>query len=364
MSISVKPVTRKERVLLNDAAIREALIVEISQQGWDAVTASAVARSANVSVGALYARAETLAELANEMWVVELSPEIRQIVVDIYQALQDHDPNRLIQVSAMMRKNRLRVSVALELVVAALFDDELEEVIGADFRSSLTPFATSSEGTTAVHAAAFTLSLGFMLGQALARRHGRVPPLTRVEADLHCAFWTAERVDCDDRLQIELEPLRIDNEANPVASGILSVIARRGYRRATVARMARASGLTPGAIFAGAHSKAELVAQAANSALLSPIEVWKQYHPLLERHGSAVARALFLREYMSPAHRDYWRVALELARVGELERALDSFKTPSDPLQRTHLAMALLAAYLPDAWSLPFQGLFEKGSAT
>ena len=356
-------ISREEKSRANDEAIRAALIGEISSVGWDAATVSGIAKSAGVSVGAVYARAETLSELANQLWVSTLKFRFEDFFDAVADTLEEQEPNKLIELSELMQQHQADYSVALELVIASLFDDELEEVIGQEFAQSLNAAVTRE---SSVHSAAITLAFGLLLGQAMARKHSKVEILSEHDARLLCSYWRSEYLEVDTSRQIPLNPYR-DSElqtGNNNSLSILRVVAKRGYRKATVSRIARALGMTPGGLFGGHKSKAELIGQAAKDILMTPMDVWKQYSFLMDSGSSPLARALFLREYMNPCHEDYWKIALELARVGESYPELSDFRTPADPLQRTHLAMALIAAFSPESWKLPFYGPFLNGTAT
>lgn len=364
MPVKLPRVSREARSQANDVAIQQALLSEITEKGWDAVTVSSIAKRAGVSVGAIYARAENLPELGNQLWTEVLGTEMRNFFGDVVNALGQQSTIALKSLTSHMRSERRLFSAALELVIASLFDDELEEVVGVVFRGYVEQ--PGELELTAVQRAAFTLSSGFLLGQALARKHYDISTLSDHDADLLCSYWSSEVVIPDLSLQIPLHPIRQDmgDDANLHARAIVEVIAKRGYRKATISRMARAQGVTPGAIFGGYKSKAELVNQAAQAVLLTPMEVWEQYAGLRDSGTSPLARALFLREYMNPKHENYWKIALELARVSESTEELAGYKTPDDALQRTHLGMALMAAFSLNAWELPYYGPFMHGSAT
>lgn len=365
MDANAPRMTREQRAQINDTAIRQSLVHEIASQGWDSVTISNIAKTSGLSVGAVYSRAETLPELANELWAFQLRAFFSDFLKQLETALVSQNPSQLIELSASMERQRDMFSVVLELAVASQFDDELEEVVGQDFGTLIQGAIQGNPKHTLSQSAGFTLTLGFLLGQAFARKHHVVGCLSHDDAALLCSYWVSAETDLGTNGQITLQPFRTSEaETNENSLSILKVIAKRGYKKATVSRMARAQGMTAGAIFGGYKSKADLVGQSAAKVLLTPMEVWHQYSDLMDAGASPLARALFLREYMNPRHEDYWKIALELARVGETSQELAPFRTPEDALQRTHLAMALIAAYAPQAWKLPFYGPFLNGTAT
>ncbi len=65
------PTRRRSRAAIveaNDAALRSAAISLASKVGWDSVTFTGVAQSAGLSVGAVYGRVETPAEMGIDVW--------------------------------------------------------------------------------------------------------------------------------------------------------------------------------------------------------------------------------------------------------------------------------------------------------
>jgi AcrR family transcriptional regulator len=69
MGVSRRRRSRAEIVEANDEALRNAAVQVTHEVGWDSVTFSGVARVAGLSVGAVYGRAETQAELGIDLWV-------------------------------------------------------------------------------------------------------------------------------------------------------------------------------------------------------------------------------------------------------------------------------------------------------
>ena len=360
--------TRAESVLRNDIAISEALVSVISQQGWDSVTISGVAKMAGVTVGAIYARAETVSELANSVWQTSLHESINDYFHEIATAARTGDFSELILVSQTHEQDLAKLKVGLELVIASLFDDELSEVVGADFSAILQSALGfgKSENSGAHHRAALFLVTSFLLGRILAIIAGSVlAPLTREEAQTLSGFWGAPE---EQHTSLNLSAVQFvrDSEENELVleKATLKAIAQWGYRKSTFARIARKSGTSPGALISGHSSKVDLVAHAARELLYSPQQVWLPFNEVINTYGSPEVRTEFLESYLAPHNREHWKLNIELTRISGIYAELAQFKTPADPLQRTHLALMVLALFLPDVDGLPFQGCFRVGVTT
>lgn len=360
-------VTRAETTRLNNEAILNALCALIRENGWDELSVSGVAKKAGVSVGAIYARAENLSELANTLWQVRLREQIVEVLELITEAVTASDVEQMLKVSSFMDKQIDILTPALELVVASQFDDELAEVIGEDFThliSALTVPHSSSNADRHLAASQY-LVMSFLFGRLLAMRNGvEIAPLTQEEATIISSFSKMK----PEEITTSIPPLEFlkkgESETNVWGISILKVISKWGYRRATVSRMARATDQTPGALISGYSSKADLVAHVASEHLYSPMEMWKPFVSRIPQEGSAEIRASFLKGYLAPENRGWWKLNLELARVAETYPELAQFQTPSDALQRTHLAVMFLALFTENASTLPFLGAFRAGATT
>ncbi|MDH6536877.1 TetR/AcrR family transcriptional regulator [Aurantimicrobium minutum] len=359
--------TRAESTRLNDEAILSALAYSISDQGWDVISVSGVAKKAGVSVGAIYARAENLSELANMLWEIRLRTVIKEVLGLIAHACDSSSPELILRASSFFDLNKSTISPALELIIASQFDDELAEVIGIDFTNLISEMTVPRSSSLAVRhqAASRFLTLSFLFGRALAVSSGAViEPLSYEEAKVLASF---SRMKPEDKLESIGSPIFLKDsagEGGEAELSILDVISKWGYRRATVSRMARAAGQTPGALISGFTSKADLVAEAARKLIYSPMEMWLPFEARISSEGSPKIRAGFLHGYLAPENRGWWKLNLELARVAETYQELEQFKTPADALQRTHLAVMFLALFTEGAADLPFIGPFRAGTTT
>lgn len=152
---------------------------------------------------------------------------------------------------------------------------------------------------------------------------------------------------------------RCRTQTYQIGQHVIEVLGRYGYRRATVSRIARRAGLTPGAVLPSGSTKAALIASAANELVRSPLEVWESF---VDRNGgdtSGTARARFVREIVRPEHDVMRRVNLELARVAESVDEFAGFRAPRDVLQQTHQGLMFVACFVSDLHELPYLGPFR-----
>lgn len=361
--------TRARQVRENDRRIRAALEETIVETGWSSVTFTGVARRAGLTVGAVYARAESPAELGNDLWTHATGEFLDQSLNRLLAAVASGDPTEVEAFANEWDDQQATVSVLVELLIASLFDDELAEGVGASARQLLSARCTPASLDDAHRAAVATLVTSFFLGRALALRStGSLPPLTAEQTAVLASYWAASPADIDRSEVVPLTFLHDTSTSDPAVShldrSVIDVLSRVGYRRCTIARIARAAGITKGSISTRYSSKARFIADAAGRTLLTPLEVWSQYEPVVRTHGPLTARALFLAEFLRPEHRSAWSVNLELAHVALAVPELAAFAAPPDTLQHTHLGVMLVACFVPGLDALPFAGPFGAGSAT
>lgn len=358
--------SRADQVLENDRRIRESLRDLVVERGWDEITVAAVARQAGVTVGAVYARAENLAELANDVWSELIEAPLEAFITEMMAAAESGDADRLRALSASVDRDHRDLLVALELIVASLFDDELAEVVGARFGAMVQHHTVPVDASldAAHRSAARFLVLSFMFGRLLAYQSGdAIDAVSGVEASILCGYVAATPVPVNSANARPITFTLSSERDESTRRAVIQVVGRWGYRRATLARIARAAGIRPGVLFAGYSSKAELVADAATGLVASPIQIWRQYDEVVASMGSPRARAVFLSQYLDPSHVSDWKIRLELARLSHKVPGLAAFQTPADPLQRTHLGVLLIGCFTPGAAELPFEGAFQSGVA-
>lgn len=363
--------SRAERVEANDRALRDAAMAITVEAGWEAVTFTGVAKRAGLTVGAVYGRAENTAELAVDLWQHVAGPWFEDAVDRIIAAGEAGNQKAMEDALARWESAPVMSTVVFELLVASHFDPDMSEVIASDARRVLTTRIDPQAPTASSQhrAAAVTLTLSFAFGRAIALRGGSHQSAlthhqTRVQTDMFAAEQFVGTLPTP-RPLCWMRPLDdLDQTHRAVLRGTLDVVGRVGYKRATIARIARAAGVPRGSLLSRYKSKAQLVADAVRQGLIAPREVWAQYEPVVATHGPLTSRAMFLADFLREENRTLWTVNLELARVARVLPDLDNFRPNEHVLENTHLGVMLTASLMPNLADLPFAGPFSAGSAT
>lgn len=364
--------TRAQIVADNDLALRNALADMILESGWDAVTFTGVAKRAGLTVGAVYGRAENSAELAIDLWQNMAHAWFEANVTGIIGAARAGDAAGVGEYLFGWDADERMTTVTVELLIASLFDPDLAEVIGADAARTIAPMVTPSSGTprlTRHQAAATALTLSFSFGRAIAITSAvRPAALSNDQVDVHARMHVIEPAQRRMPRPVPVQWIQpmgeIDTSQKAILNGAIDVMGRVGYRRATIARIARSAQVPRGSVLSHYPDKAHLMADAADRGLLSPDQVWDLYAPVVDEYGPGVSRAMFLADFLKPENRTLWAVNLELARIGRFIGELQGFRPSPYVLGQTHLGVMLVASFAPDLSGLPFAGPFQAGSAT
>ena len=369
--------TRAQAVRANDRAIRQATLDLVAARGFDAVTFTEVAKRAGLSVGAVYGRAETKSELCNQVWTASVLEHLRSGLAGVLAAAHSGSPDRVAAAFEVLNDAPERSAAAVEFLIAALFDDELDEVVGVDARAlfaSLTAWPAHVGQQTANISAANVLLLSLALGRILARRGS--PDLAQLTSDQlevtarmagapprHEPMPASSHVTFVRDAPVVGEFDEPDTTGFAVSTAVVEVVSRVGYRRATIARMGRAAGMSAGALFAGFDTKAQLVGHAARQRLVTPHELWFEF-PAAREYGPKLSRAMWVADVLRPENANYWAINLELARVAQFIPELADFRPSSVPHQHTNLGVMLLANYSADLHDLPYDVPFQAGFTT
>lgn len=363
--------SRAEKTAHLTEQIYQALLDDIAEVGWDNVSVSGTAKKAGVTAGAIYSRAENASELANLMWREWLLPDFEGVLVSLVAAAEGGSLGEFSRAAARFDRYARSNSVVFDVAMASLFDDELAEVVQQDISRILSDliFKSDAGGRPPIQSAACTLLLCLFMGRALAiRARGRATKLDQSQLQILADFWHAphETISASD-----VVPVAFLRQSTPVADsetillrGVIETVAKWGFRRATISRIARATGMTPGAVLAVHKTKANLIKDAASALVNSPAEVWQQYAAVVDAMGPLRARAAFLAAFLDPEHAKFWRLNIELARVAEFTPELRSFRTPNDNLEHTHMGVMFVASFVDGIAGLPYAGSFSKGSTT
>ena len=350
---------RTARAIQNDEAIRAAGISVIVDSGWDAMTFSEVARRAKLTVGAVYGRAESKADLGADLWTSTLFPALSVGLNGLAEAVASGSVTEVTEVLRSWSDPSDELQAATSLAIAAIFDDDLHEVIGPDMTALLDSHCGRLVGRSGPASAASALSMGGVFGRVLASQSdARLPVAGRAaaqrEIDMSLATGRAEALPRLPLISFQRTPATNDPHLDLLQMAALVVIGRVGYRWATVARICRLAQVSSGSMFARFESKAELVTSAATAMFVSHAEQTRVLKSVAMNTGMAVANAMILRAFLDPAVRGQRGMRLELARVAEHHPELQGINVLGARAQQSVLGLGRVGSYASEVARLPF----------
>jgi AcrR family transcriptional regulator len=366
-------VTRAEKVQANTEALRDAAFDILLAGGYDALTFQGVAREAGLTVGAVYSRFDTHGDVVIDLWHARLREWFEQWVDELMEAGHAGDDSGDVRMGKVLKRGQRDGGmglVCLEVLLSSLFDDELSEVVATEVREKFAPLLTldpARPDLTPQLAAANMLLLSFAFGRLIAARESDDPvPLTKAQLKALAAHAGGELAEVDIEQRVAVGWRRIldpDDHFTRMIEGSMDLVAKVGYSRSTITRIARRAGVSRGGLLAGYPDKATLVADAAQSLMVPAGEVWETYLRAHEGMTQPQVRAVFLRDFLTPGHERDWKLNLELNRVALHEEVFEAYAVPKSVLEQTHLGVMVAACFAPDVSDLPYYGCFLAGIA-
>jgi AcrR family transcriptional regulator len=251
---------RSARALANDRAIREAAVKSILKGGVDRLSLRDVGQQAGLTHGATYARYEDVDELLVDLWNSTLVHRAVAMHELCLAAATEADEKSVGAIFEYLRQaSDADVAVVHVLLVARripILHEEVEPFI----QSSL---EAGSPATSATHSRAlivFGLLMVHIFGLHQFERHDDY--LSRMEKLILATLQsnpadvgTVTLHSADDRII----PPPGENLKSQLAYATFGVVAKSGYVRATITRIARRAVCSPGAIYKLYPSKEDLV---------------------------------------------------------------------------------------------------------
>ena len=156
----------------------------------------------------------------------------------------------------------------------------------------------------------------------------------------------------------------LDPELRSVVDAVLGVVGRVGYRRATIARMGRAAGMSGSSLSSRFHDKAHIVSYCALTRLVTPLDLWHNYAPAEAQFGPKLSRAMWVADVLRAENAPMWKLHLELARAAQVIAELVAFRPSPEPHLYANLGVMLVGSYSGDIHGLPYDIPFMEGHAT
>ena len=243
------------RARLLDCTVQELLVSGVDQIGF-----TAIARRANLSTGALYARYENSEELLIDVWNMRAEAALRRFIQDIVDAATASETNEpLGRILESMSNQDPALVAALALILIARRNETLREVVGPPVQKMFSDGVSTFPALT--HVAAH------LLGEILvAKGFGKktqgwdefVPIFLEIGASAVAGPVVSDRSLTPQSLSIT-DPTNLDEFDVRLFDALTEVIGAAGVDRATVSRIARRANVNPATIYMRYESKGALV---------------------------------------------------------------------------------------------------------
>jgi AcrR family transcriptional regulator len=251
---------RSARALANDLAIREAAVQSILNGGVDRLSLRDVGQQAGLTHGATYARYEDVDELLVDLWNSTLVPRAVAMYELSAAAAAAPSAESVGAVFEYLRNANAADVAAVHLLLVARRIPILHEEVEPFIHNYLEARGQRSEAARSRSLIVFGLLMVHVFGVHQFERQGDY--LSMIErlvlatleidpADVHAVTLHS----ADDRII----PPPGENLKSQLAYATFGVVAKSGYVRATITRIARRAVCSPGAIYKLYPSKEDLV---------------------------------------------------------------------------------------------------------
>lgn len=350
---------RSERALLNDATIRQSTIDLIEEEGWDGVTFAKVAKRSNLTVGAVYVRAENTAELGTDLWINSLYPYLNDTLGSLLSAVYSKNLKLIAEQIEIWDNPEPELIASIEILIAAMFDEDLAEIPRRDMKEFLTRYCSDKHGYSKIQAAANALIIGEVFGRALGAANEIPPDTAATEVAENClAMIESTPVSPNIPKNVFITTTKEDTDPDPhtrvLHQATLKVIGKVGYKRATIARICRTAQVSSGSLFPRFETKSALIASAVKSLIPSAEESYAELNSLGEKYGRIEANYIaFLSvfQYLSEQQR---KLFLELTRIEIHEPDLADINFAKTSKRHFTLGMSLIGIYFTEISKLDF----------
>lgn len=241
--------------------------------GIDQMALTRVAADAGFSSGAIYARCDDRSELVVLAWEKCFWPMLREILEALLRAMTTRDPGLAAEVAGLFARHTSEESTpdlgsAMEVVVVSRRDEVIGEVVQRDINGLLDDWGVGPS-TDGPERQAVVAAVSTIFGSALLNSAYVIPGFGPIDPspllDIYIAARTAPTKPhrplrpTVPRDQVPF-PATGDEVRDALVSATEYVVARSGFHRATISRIARRAGVSVGAIYGLYENKDALVA--------------------------------------------------------------------------------------------------------
>lgn len=234
----------------NAELLLDAMVIETDSHGLDYLRSARVAQAVGLTTGALYSRYENADEMLVALWQERVSEPYLAHIRDVVRYVQGELPRQHPVTQQVLNPSPL-LRLGAEFTVIATRNDTIGEVVIPALEQALAEFGLQADADplngavvmTAASAAVGTALRSFVTGTN--------PGWDGALASLRLAAETAAPLQ-HSPLNNDQPPLPI-NTGNPVRDALLTsakrVVARVGFKNATITRIARRAGFSTSAIY-------------------------------------------------------------------------------------------------------------------
>ena len=300
--VATTPKSIRTSGLIFDTAVKE-----LSVTGLDHVTFTSIARAAGLTTGAMYSRFENSAELLVSLWQERLYPEFARFINCYVAALNDpEDIAALEELGRLIADPTPELLLAAEAISVAPRIDELFEVVAP----LMDVLLDTEPRLKAVHFGALTVILGSLMYFQFSSAQKFIP--TVVENGVRVGrvkdvkeYGPVGKLDIQ---TFEADVAGSDPLIRDLLVATRAVIAKSGFERATVSRIARKWGHNSATIYQYFENKSELMASVVELALRSSL-IMRHSESSPEDYISSGAQTIT--SHLSEERRPYLRFRLE-----------------------------------------------------
>lgn len=253
---------RTRQVLLDHA------VQEICEVGVDKLSFTGVARRANLTTGSLYSRYEERSELLVDIWQSRCQSSLEILLGLTARSLAPDGGAARRELAAVLRDPTDDLLVAVELLLAARRLEEVAEVAVPWMLTALHDGTVGSQSDQFQYVAAIVIGILIML-------MGR--PSYRLDWSEYCDFSFSAWATSSPMKRVELPKVAItptlsddiDEFDARLIRATLDVVAKTGFERATVSRIARRSGVNPATLYQRFDDKEQLMRYVIDNAVVA-----------------------------------------------------------------------------------------------
>ncbi|MFM7081191.1 MAG: TetR/AcrR family transcriptional regulator [Actinomycetota bacterium] len=234
----------------NAELLLDAMVIETDSHGLDYLRSARVAQAVGLTTGALYSRYENADEMLVALWQERVSEPYLAHIRDVVRYVQGELP-RQHQVTQQVLNPSPLLRLGAEFTVVATRNDTIGEVVIPALEQALVELGLRADADP-LKGAVVMIAASAAVGTALRSFvTGTNPGWDGALASLRLAAETSAPLQ-HSPLNDDQPPLPI-NTGNPVRDALLTsakrVVARVGFKNATITRIARRAGFSTSAIY-------------------------------------------------------------------------------------------------------------------